>query len=269
MDADDGRGQYVEVTGIETLIAMPLDAPEVTRVECALAGSPLYLVEGLIGEAGRLIGEAVERDGYFDASTLKEPYRLEGKKTMDLEIAEQLGWSMPDVVVYPTGGGVGLIGIDTAITELRELGWLDQGNGPRFVSEQAAGRAPIVRAFEAGAEVTEPWPNGETVAFGSNVGKALGDFLVLDAVRRSGGTAVAVDGEATMEMQRRCYAKEGIFLCPEGTAALTAVEQLREANWISEDERVLVLNTGTGLKYADAGLVDPPVIAANGSIPPA
>lgn len=142
------------MTGIETLIAMPLDAPEVTRVECALAGSPLYLVEGLIGEAGRLIGEAVERDGYFDASTLKEPYRLEGKKTMDLEIAEQLGWSMPDVVVYPTGGGVGLIGIDTAITELRELGWLDQGNGPRFVSEQAAGRAPIVRAFEAGAEVS-------------------------------------------------------------------------------------------------------------------
>jgi len=214
VDADDGRGQYVEVTGIEALIAMPLDAPEVTRVECALAGSLLYLVEGLTGDAGRLIGEAVERDGYFDASILKEPYRLEGKRTMGLEIAEQLGWSMPDVVVSPTGGGVGLVGIDKAITELHELGSLDRGDGPRFVSVQAAGSAHKVRAFEAGAEVSEPWPNGETVAFGTNFGKALGDFLVLDAVRRSGGTAVAVEDEARMEIERRCDAKEGIFLCP-------------------------------------------------------
>jgi len=258
---------YAARAGIETLIAMPLDAPGVTRVECILAGARLYLVDGLIGDAGRLIGAAVSRDGYFDASTLKEPYRLEGKKTMGLEIAEQLGWSTPDVIVYPTGGGVGLIGIDKALTELRHLGWLDSDKRPRLVSVQAAGCAPIVRAFETGAEVSQPWPDGKTVAFGINVGKALGDFLVLDAVRRSGGTAVAVEDYDTMDMQRRCYAEEGLFPCPEGAAALAAVAHLRESGWIQEGESVLVLNTGTGLKYADATTVDVPVLAADGTIP--
>ena len=258
---------YAARAGIETLIAMPLDAPGVTRVECILAGARLYLVDGLIGDAGRLIGAAVSRDGYFDASTLKEPYRLEGKKTMGLEIAEQLGWSPPDVIVYPTGGGVGLIGIDKALTELRHLGWLDSDKRPRLVSVQAAGCAPIVRAFETGAEVSQPWPDGKTVAFGINVGKALGDFLVLDAVRRSGGTAVAVEDDDTIDMQRRCYAEEGLFPCPEGAAALAAVAHLRESRWIQEGESVLVLNTGTGLKYADATTVDVPVLAADGTIP--
>ncbi len=258
---------YAARAGIETLIAMPVDAPAVTRVECALAGARLYLVQGLIGDAGRLIGGAVARDGYFDASTLREPYRLEGKKTMGLEIAEQLGWHTPDVIVYPTGGGVGLIGIDKALTELRRLGWLDSDKQPRLVSVQAAGCAPIVRAFDSGAEVSQPWPDGKTVAFGINVGKALGDFLVLDAVRRSDGTAVAVEDDATMEMQRRCYAEEGLFVCPEGAAALAAVAQLRESGWIKDGESVLVLNTGTGLKYADLATVNAPTLAANGEIP--
>lgn len=260
---------YAARAGIQTLIAMPLDAPEVTRVECALAGARLYLVEGLIGDAGRLIGTAVERGDYFDASTLKEPYRLEGKKTMGLEIVEQMGWGVPDVIVYPTGGGVGLIGIDKALTELRTLGWLNSDAAPRLVSVQAAGCAPIVRAFESGAEVSDPWPNGKTLAFGINVGKALGDFLVLDAVRRSDGTAVAVEDEAILSMQRRCYLHEGLFLCPEGAAAMAAVAQLRDSGWIKEQELVLVLNTGTGLKYADGAAVGAPVIPADGVIPSA
>jgi threonine synthase len=260
---------YAARAGIETLVAMPLDAPSVTRAECALAGARLYLVDGLIGDAGRLIGAAAARDGYFDVSTLKEPYRLEGKKTIGFELAEQLGWRIPDVIVCPTGGGVGLIGIDKALDELRLLGWLGSGSTPRLVSVQAAGCAPIVRAFDSGARESEPWPDGKTVAFGLNVGKALGDFLVLDAVRRSGGTAVAVPDDVTMDMQRLCYAEEGLFVCPEGAAALAAVMQLREAGWIDEGMQVMVLNTGTGLKYADAIHVDSPIVQANGIIPPA
>ena len=260
---------YAARAGIEILVAMPLDAPSVTRAECELAGARLYLVDGLIGDAGRLVGAVAARDGYFDASTLKEPYRLEGKKTIGFELAEQLGWDVPDVIVCPTGGGVGLIGIGKALEELRLLGWLGPGSAPRLVCVQAAGCAPIVQAFDSGARESKPWPDGKTVAFGLNVGKALGDFLVLDAVRRSGGTAVAVPDEATMDMQRRCYADEGLFVCPEGAAALAAVMRLRQEGWIDKGMRVVVLNTGTGLKYADASLMDSPVVQANGSIPPA
>jgi threonine synthase len=240
---------YGARAGVRTLVAMPRAAPRVTRTEIQLAGGQLELVDGLISDAGRRAAEAVAADGYFDAGTLREPYRIEGKKTMGFEIAEQLGWRTPDVIVCPTGGGVGLIAIDKAVAELRRLGWLPDAPAPRFVSVQAAGCAPIVRAFEAGATHSEPWPDGQTLAFGINVGKALGDFLVLDAVRRSQGTAVAVPDEQIFEMQRRCYAAEGIFLCPEGAAALAAVEELRGCGWIDEAETILVLNTGTGLKY--------------------
>jgi threonine synthase len=257
---------YAARAGIDALIAMPVDAPAVTRVECSLAGARLVLVDGLIGDAGALVSRAGGRGGYFDASTLKEPYRLEGKKTMGLELVEQLGWRTPDVIVYPTGGGVGLIGIDKALQELRALGWLDPEAQPRLVSVQAEGCAPIVRAFEDGAAESQPWPDGRTVAFGINVGKAFGDFLVLDAVRRSNGTVLAVADADILAMQARCYAEEGMFVCPEGAAALQAVAELRASGWLGERERVLVLNTGSGVKYADGIEIDVPVLARDDEI---
>ena len=262
---------YAARAGLGCLIVMPVDAPVITRAECAVAGAELYLVEGLIGDAGALVTAALPaRIGCQDASTLKEPYRLEGKKTMGLEIAEQLGWRLPDVIVYPTGGGVGIIGIYKALLELRELGWVGSPM-PRLVAVQAAGCAPIVRAFGAGARQSEPWPDARTVAFGLTVPKALGDFLVLDALYATGGTAVAVDDDALLADQRAVARLEGCFICPEGAACVTAVRQLRDSGWLSVDDEVLLLNTGTGLKYpatvpVTAG-ADVPVLASTDQIP--
>lgn len=241
---------YAARAGLSCLVAMPEDAPMVTRTECALSGAELVVLPGLIGDAGRVVAERISRSGgvLFDASTLKEPYRLEGKKTMGYEIAEQLGWRLPDVIVYPTGGGVGLIGIHKALRELRELGWID-GPDPRLVAVQAAGCAPVVRAFRAGAHATEPWDDARTVAFGITVPKPLGDFLILDALYSTGGTAVAVDDEELLADQAECARLEGAFVCPEGAAALTAVRRLRATGWIGADDEVVILNTGTGLKY--------------------
>ena len=186
---------YAARAGLRCLVVMPAAAPSITRAECAAAGAELYLVDGLIGDAGAIVAAALPgRPGYQDVSTLREPYRLEGKKTMGYEIAEQLGWRLPDVIVYPAGGGVGIIGIHKALRELRDLGWVD-GKLPRLVAVQASGCAPIVAAFASGAAESQPWPDARTVAFGITVPKALGDFLVLDAVRGTGGTAVAVDDE--------------------------------------------------------------------------
>ena len=262
---------YAARAGLPSLITMPVGAPEITRAECVAAGAELYLVDGLINDAGRLIGAAIKnRPGYQDTSTLKEPYRLEGKKTMGLEIAEQLGWRLPDVIVYPTGGGVGIIGIYKAILELRELGWVT-GELPRLVAVQATGCAPIVRAFERGASESELWPDAMTVAFGINVPKALGDFLVLDSLYATGGTAVAVEDDALLADQREVARLEGCFICPEGAACFTAVRQLRESGWLSERDQVVVLNTGTGLKYPDTisvrAVADIPVLAKSDSIP--
>ena len=258
---------YAARAGLRSLVVMPVDAPEITRAECTAAGAELYLVDGLIGDAARLVAGALPaRPGYQDVSTLKEPYRIEGKKTMGLEIAEQLGWRMPGVIVYPTGGGVGIIGIHKALRELAELGWVT-GDLPRLVAVQATGCAPIVRAFERGARESEPWPDAHTVAFGITVPKALGDFLVLDAVYATGGTAVAVDDEALLADQREVARLEGSFVCPEGAACFTAVRRLREAGWLSGGEEVVVLNTGTGLKYPGTVPVDVPVLDPAGSIP--
>ena len=185
---------------------------------------------------------------------------------MGLEIAEQLGWRMPDVIVYPTGGGVGIIGIHKALRELLELGWVS-GDLPRLVAVQAAGCAPIVRAFERGARESERWPDAHTVAFGITVPKALGDFLVLEALYATGGTAVAVDDEALLADQREVARLEGSFVCPEGAACFTAVRRLREARWLSEGDEVVVLNTGTGLKYPGTVPVDVPVLSPSGSVP--
>jgi threonine synthase len=259
---------YAARAGMRSLIAMPVDAPAITRAECAVAGAELYLVDDLIGDAGKLINKAVgARGGYQEVSTLKEPYRLEGKKTMGYEIAEQLGWRMPDVILYPAGGGVGLIGIHKAITELRALGWIDGDQLPRLVAVQAEGCAPIVRAFEAGADVSEPFPDAHTIAFGITVPKALGDFLVLDAVRSTGGTAIAVSDDQLLTEQRLMAGEEGVFICPEGAACLAAARQLRESDWLSSDDEVVVLNTGMGLKYPETVSVDVPTLGVDAEIP--
>jgi threonine synthase len=257
---------YAARAGMRSLVVMPVAAPRITRAECAAAGAELYLVDGLIGDAARLVADAVaRRPGYQNVATLTEPYRIEGKKTMGLEIAEQLGWRMPGVIVYPTGGGVGIIGIRKALAELLELGWVS-GDLPRLVAVQAAGCAPIVRAFEAGAAESEPWPDPETVAFGLTVPKALGDFLVLRALYATGGTAVAVTDEALLAAQREVARLEGALICPEGAACFAAVRQLRASGWLSGSDEVVVLNTGTGLIYPQTMPAEVPVLSRSGVI---
>ncbi|GAA1692979.1 threonine synthase [Fodinicola feengrottensis] len=258
---------YAARAGIRSLIAMPVDAPEITRTECVVSGAELYLVDGLIGDAGKLIAAAVAgRGGYQDVSTLKEPYRIEGKKTMGYEIVEQLGWRTPDVILYPTGGGVGIIGIYKALLEMRELGWLT-GDLPRLVAVQSTGCAPIVEAFHAGKAESTAFPDAYTIAFGITVPKALGDFLVLAAVRATNGTAIAVTDEELLAAQAAVARAEGAFVCPEGAACFAAVEQLRASNWLAEDENVVVLNTGSGLKYPGTVTVDVPTLPVDGRIP--
>jgi threonine synthase len=258
---------YAARAGLRSLIVMPTAAPEITRAECVAAGAELYLVDGLIGDAGKLVtGALAQRPGYQDVSTLREPYRIEGKKTMGLEIAEQLGWRTPDVILYPTGGGVGIIGIYKALLELRELGWVT-GELPRLVAVQATGCAPIVSAFEARSRTAAPWPDARTVAFGLTVPKPLGDFLILDALYATNGTAIAVGDEALLTDQREVARLEGSFICPEGAACFTAVRRLRESGWLSGSDEVIVLNTGTGLKYPPAVAAGVPVLTASGSVP--
>jgi threonine synthase len=257
---------YAARAGLRALIAMPVDAPEITRRECVAAGAELLLVDGLIGDAGRIVAAMVaEREGFQDTSTLREPYRIEGKKTMGFEIAEQLGWRCPDVLLYPTGGGVGIIAIHKALLELRELGWIT-GDLPRLVAVQAEGCAPIVDAFGAGLDESIAPEHPHTVAFGITVPKALGDFLVLDAVRSTDGTAVAVSDEELLAAQRSLARDEGTWICPEGAACFAAVARLRESGWVGGDEEVVVLNTGSGLLYPDTIAVDVPVLAADGSV---
>ena len=246
-NAGSAWAAYAARAGMEALIAMPIAAPEICRREVTAVGARLQLIDGLIGDAAAYVRS---QSGYFDASTLKEPYRIEGKKTMGLEIAEQLGWSLPDVIVYPTGGGVGIIGIWKALTELRDLGWID-GPLPRLVAVQSTGCAPIVRAWEKGLPESEPWPNAQTVAFGITVPKALGDFLVLQAIAETGGCAVAVDDEDILAEQHLVARLEGTFTCPEGAANFAAIRTLRNSSWIGPDDQVVALNTGAGLKYPE------------------
>lgn len=256
---------YAARAGIKASIVMPVEAPQITRKECAISGSSLYLVNGLISDAGKIVGKAVKQFDWFDASTLKEPYRIEGKKTMGLEIAEQMGWKMPDVILYPTGGGVGLIGIYKALMELQALGWVS-GRLPRLVAVQATGCAPIVKAWEEKKTVSEFWPDSSTVAFGINVPKALGDFLVLDVVYKTEGCAIAIDDQSTLNEINKIAAMEGAFICPEGASAFVAARRLRENGWLKENETVVVLNTGTGLKYPEVVNVEVPVLQPEQSI---
>jgi threonine synthase len=256
---------YAARAGIEALIVMPEDAPRITRAECLTAGAQVQLVDGVISDAGAMVADAVARGDWIDVATLKEPYRIEGKKTMGLEIVEQLGWTLPDVVVYPTGGGVGLIGIYKAINELLALGWVE-GQMPRFVAVQAAGCAPVVSAFEQGKAESEFWNDSETVAFGINVPKALGDFIVLDILYKTGGIAVEVSDDELLAELQTLGRNEGLFVCPEGAAAVAATRRLAKDGWISPTDRVVVLNTGAGIKYPECVDADLPVLAAGTSI---
>jgi threonine synthase len=241
---------YAAHAGLEAWIFMPEDTPRANIREAEVFGAHVTLVRGLITDCGRIVAERKEAEGWFDVSTLREPYRIEGKKTMGYELAEQFGWELPDVVLYPTGGGTGLIGMWKAFREMEALGWIGPAR-PRMVSVQSAGCAPIVRAFEKGARQAEPWQNARTIASGLRVPRAIGDFLMLEALHDSRGTAVAVDDQELVDAIRLCGNLEGIFLCPEGAACLPALRVLVKQGWISAGEKVVMFNTASGLKYLD------------------
>lgn len=257
---------YCAAAGIKAIIVMPEDAPPIPRGECAISGAALYLVDGLISDAGKIVARAVAEHGWFDASTLKEPYRIEGKKTMGLEIAEQFGWQLPDVILYPTGGGVGIIGIYKALQELEAMGWIS-GTFPRLVAVQSTGCAPIIEAWKQNKSESEFWENAATLAFGITVPKALGDFLVLDAIYKTDGCAVAVDDSEILKAEALMASREGTFVCPEGAATLSAAVQLARSGWIKPDERVVLLNTGSGLKYPETVVTQPPVLSPQDNLP--
>lgn len=253
-NAGAAAAAYAAAHGIACHVAMPRDAPWVNKAEVLAYGAELILVDGLIDAAGALLRERGEPLGWFDLSTLREPYRVEGKKTMALELAEAGGWGdvwCPDVIIYPTGGGTGIVGMWKAIAEMAQLGWIGERR-PRFVVVQSTGCAPIVRAFEAGTTHAERWENAQTIASGIRVPNALGDYLVLEAVRKSGGTAVAVTDEEITEAQAALGRLTGIFAAPEGAATYAAMWHLRRSGFLNGDERVVLFNTGMGLKYAAA-----------------
>ena len=243
---------YAAAAGLDSHIFMPKDVPEANLVECKAYGSDVNLIDGLISDCARIVGERKQAQGWFDVSTLKEPFRVEGKKTMGLEVAEQLGWRVPDAIFYPTGGGVGLIGMWKAFEELEQLGWLDSGaKRPKMIAIQAAGCAPIPKAFLEGKSVSEAWKDARTFASGLRVPKAYGDYIVLDIVRRSEGTAIAISDEEMLASMLDWARKEGIFLCPEGAAATAAYDKLIASGFLKPSDEVVIFNTGTGLKYID------------------
>jgi threonine synthase len=250
-NAAGAMAAYAAKAGLRAHVFMPSDVPTPFRLECQAYGARITLVDGLITDCGREARKGAEQHGWLDVSTLKEPYRLEGKKTMGYELAEQFDWRLPDVIIYPTGGGTGLIGMWKGFEELAELGWIGH-HRPRMVSVQAEGCAPIPRAFHAGEKFATFWEEAQTVAAGLRVPAAVGDFLILQALRESNGTAVAVSDESLVEAQMRIARLEGIFACPEGGATLAALEMLLAQGWVSPDERIVLFNTGTGLKYPGA-----------------
>lgn len=250
-NAGGALAAYAARAGCPAHVFVPADTPIVNRREVALFGGRLHEVDGLIDACGRLVAERKAELQAFDVSTLKEPYRIEGKKTMGLELAQQLGWRVPDVIVYPTGGGTGLIGMHKAFDELAALGWIDAKKRPRFVSVQASGCAPIVEAFHAGREAAPKWENARTVASGLRVPGAVGDFLMLRALRETGGTAVAVDDDRLVADMVAMASLEGINACPEGGACVAAVRSLRASGWLAPADEVVIFNTGAGTKYVE------------------
>lgn len=249
-NAGGSLAAYAARAGIEAHVFMPKDTPRANIIEVQKYGARLTLVDGLISDCGRIIAEQKEREGWFDLSTLKEPYRVEGKKTMGFEIAEQLAWQLPDVIIYPTGGGTGLIGMWKAFKELGEIGWIGKKR-PRMVTVQATGCAPIVRAFGEGKEKAEPWTDAHTVAAGLRVPQAVADFLMLRVLRESSGTALSVSDDEMLAEIPRIGALEGLFFCPEGAATVAALRRLVERRWIESHEEVIIFNTASGLKYLD------------------
>lgn len=250
-NAAGATAAYCGVAGIECHVFMPRDTPEMFKLECQTLGAHVNLIDGLIHDCGREVARRKEAEGWFDVSTLKEPYRVEGKKTMGYELAEQFGWQLPDVILYPTGGGTGLIGMWKAFDEMEQLGWIG-AKRPRMVSVQTTGCAPIVRAFTRGDEKAELWENAHTVASGLRVPVAVGDFLMLRAIRESKGTAIAITDEELLAELPIFGAKTGVLLCPEGAAVAVAAKKLLHTGWIEPHEKVVLFNTGSGLKYQEA-----------------
>jgi threonine synthase len=250
-NAASAMAAYAARAGIEAHIFMPSDTPRANVVECQQTGANITLIDGLITDCGKAVAERKEAEGWFDVSTLKEPYRVEGKKTMGYELAEQLNWELPDVIIYPTGGGTGLIGMWKAFDEMEQMGWIGSKR-PRMVTVQSSTCAPIVRAFEKGERFAEEFENASTVASGLRVPKAIGDFLILDAIRASGGTAVEVTDDELISAIGEIGAAEGIFAAPEGAACLPALRKLIDLGQISARETVVLFNTGSGIKYLEA-----------------
>jgi threonine synthase len=241
---------YAAAAGIEAHIFMPQDVPRANLVECQTYGARVTLVEGLISDCARLIAERKGREGWFDISTLKEPFRVEGKKTMGYEVAEQMGWKLPDAIIYPTGGGVGLIGMWKAFEEMQDLGWVGTER-PKMIAVQSTGCAPIPKAWDEGKAVSEPWPHAATVAAGLRVPKAYADYIILDILKKSRGTALAVSDEEIMGALGDWAREEGVFAAPEGAAALAAYRKLRAAGFLKAADTAVLYNTGSGLKYVD------------------
>ena len=250
-NAGGALAAYAAAASVQAHIYMPADVPQSNYLECSAAGARVTLVNGLISDCGRIVAERKQREGWFEVSTLKEPYRIEGKKTMGYEVAEQFGWELPEVILYPCGGGVGLIGMWKAFDELTQLGWIGSKR-PKMIAVQAAGCAPIVRAFEAGETRSEFWEPATTVASGLRVPKALGDFLVLKAVRESDGTAIAITDEEMLDDGVLLATLEGVFAAPEGGACVSALRHLLKSDVVRPSDRVLIYNTGSGLKYLEA-----------------
>ncbi len=242
---------YAARAGLEAFIFMPNDTPRANVIECEQTGAQVTLMDGLITDCGAEVARRKEAEGWFDVSTLKEPYRIEGKKTMGYELAEQFDWELPDVIIYPTGGGTGLIGMWKAFDEMQEIGWIGSKR-PRMITVQASGCAPIVRAFEEGKRFADEFPNAQTTASGLRVPRAIGDFLILDALRASGGTAIAVTDKELIDATKVIGAAEGIFCAPEGAACLPALKKLLADDSVKPDERVVLFNTGSGVKYVES-----------------
>ncbi len=250
-NAGGAMAAYAARAGMQAAVYMPADTPRANMEECRIVGAEVILVEGVISDAAKQAAERARAEGWFDVSTFKEPYRTEGKKVMGYELAEQFGWELPEVILYPTGGGTGLVGMWKAFAELEALGWLKRGRRPRMVAVQAEGCAPVVKAFEANAPVCEFWENAHTIASGLRVPKSFADALILNDLRASGGTAVAVSDEAILDAQRQLGRLEGVFAAPEGAATLAALKELLKQKWLDPAERVVLFNTGSGLKYLD------------------
>jgi threonine synthase len=250
-NAAGAMAAYAAAAGIEAHIFMPRDVPQSNFIECCVAGAKVTLVDGLISDCGKMVAARKDAEGWFEISTLKEPYRIEGKKTMGYEVAEQFHWNLPDVIFYPAGGGVGMIGMWKAFAEMEEMGWIGSKR-PKMIAVQAEGCPPIVRAWEQGKERSEFFENAETVASGLRVPKALGDFLVLRAAKESGGTAIAVSDEEMIDAGIELASAEGIFAAPEGGACVAALKKLLANGFLKPEERIVIYNTGSGLKYLEA-----------------